>query len=403
MIDPRPACDCTTAPPATGRRDTARRTVLAAFGATARLTGRKRHPSLPTRPRLLLIRPDHLGDVLLTSPAIEMLRKALPDAHLTMMVGPWSEDVAMRDSLVDEVAICQFPGFTRALKGSLLEPYRLLVSVASTLRSRSYDAALILRFDHWWGAWLAALAGIPLRAGYGTPECRPFLTHLVDPLPHEQWVERSLRVVGRLLMACGVAVPETRFPLRFGLREQDEAEAGHLWDDLGFGGGRTAVIHPGSGAALKLWPEDRWVGVGRSLAAKSVQLLVTGSESEAAAAERIARGVPGARSLAGRTDVGVLAALFRRCDLVAGVDSGPLHLAVAMDVPSVHLFGPTDPVVYGPWGNPMLHRVVTAEWPGSPCGRLDLLPLDGESPSCMKAISTEQVLNECLSLLDMRG
>ncbi len=380
-----------------------RHTVLAAFGATARLTGRKHLSSLPARPRLLLIRPDHLGDVLLTSPTVEMLRKALPDAHITMIVGPWSEAVAKRDPLVDEVAICPFPGFTRALKGSFLEPYRLLVSVASTLKSRRYDAALILRFDHWWGAWLAAIAGIPLRAGYGTVECRPFLTHAIDPLPREPWAERSLRVAGRLLMACGVAVPETRFPLRFGLREQDVARAGRLWDDLDFRGGRTGVIHPGSGAALKLWPEDRWIEVGRSLAARGVHLLVTGSEAEAGAAGRIARGVPGTRSLAGKTDLGVLAALFRRCELVAGVDSGPLHLAVAVGVPSVHLFGPTDPAVYGPWGNPVVHRVITAEWPGSPCGRLDLRPLDGESPSCMRAISTEQVTNECLSLLDIRG
>ena len=358
---------------------------------------------LPSRPRLLLIRPDHIGDVLLTSPAVEMLRKSLPDVRLTVMVGAWSEDVARRDPLVDEVAVCPFPGFTRTAKGSILEPYRLLLSVASALRSRHYDAALVLRFDHWWGAWLAAFAGIPLRVGHGTADCRPFLTDAIQPLAREHWVERSLRVAGRLLTTWGVAVPEVPLPLRFGLREPDETEAQRLWDELEFGAGKVAVIHPGSGATLKLWPEGRWAELGRSLAEQGVRVLVTGSASEAGVAERIAREVPGARSLAGRTDLGVLAALFRRCDLVAGVDSGPLHMAVAMNAPSVHLFGPTDPAVYGPWGDPLLHRAVTAAWPGSPCGRLDLQPPDGESPACMRAITVEQVLGECLSLLESRG
>ena len=374
--------------------------ALAAAGLALGPAGRRRRQSRPANPRLLLVRPDHLGDLLLTSPAVEMLRKALPDGHLTVMVGPWSEDVARRDPLVDEVAVCPFPGFTRTARGSIVEPYRLLVSVASALRSRHYDAALMLRFDHWWGAWMTALAGIPLRVGHGTPECRPFLTEALEPLAREHWAQRSLRTVSRLLDAWGVAVPSAQFPLRFGLLEQDEARSARLCTETGVNGDKTVIFHPGSGASLKLWPEGRWAHLGVALAARGYRVLVTGSPSEADAAERIARAVPDARSLAGKTDLGTLAELFRRCALVAGVDSGPLHLAVAMGVPSVHLFGPTDPAVYGPWGNPLVHRVVTAAWPGSPCGRLDLRPLDGESPSCMKAISTEQVLNECLSLLE---
>jgi ADP-heptose:LPS heptosyltransferase len=365
--------------------------------------GRPHRPIRPGTPRLLLIRPDHIGDVILTSPTVEMLREALPDAHLTMMAGPWSADVARRDPLLDELAVCPFPGFARERRASALEPYRLMLSASTELRRRRFDAALLLRFDHWWGAWLTALARIPVRAGYAVAESAPFLTHSVQPSPREHWAERSLQVGKRLLGAWGVNVPEKSFSLRFGVREKDAREAAHLRNSLGLGAGRRLVIlHSGSGAALKLWPEASWVQLGRALAQRDAGIVVTGSTAEAGVVDRIVSQLPAARSLAGKTDLGVLAALFRSSDLVIGVDSGPLHLAVAMDVPSVHLFGPTDPEVFGPWGDARRHRVVTANWPGAPCGRLDLEPLNGESPACMNAITVSQVLAECLSQLGIR-
>ena len=77
--------------------------------------------------RLLLIRPDHLGDVLLASPAVAALREALPAAQIALMVGPWSLEVARRGASVDEILICEFPGFTRRPKRDPLEPYLLLL------------------------------------------------------------------------------------------------------------------------------------------------------------------------------------------------------------------------------------------------------------------------------------
>ncbi len=77
---------------------------------------------------------------------------------------------------VDAVLPCPFPGFERRPKTSAWAPYRLLRAMARLLRRHDFDAAVILRFDHWWGAWLAAAAGIPQRIGYDLPETRPFLT-----------------------------------------------------------------------------------------------------------------------------------------------------------------------------------------------------------------------------------
>ena len=373
--------------------------MLRLGGAMANVSGRAARGPRSDRPRVLLIRPDHLGDVVMTSPAVELLRKALPQARLTMMVGPWSAEVARRDPLLDEVLLCFFPGFSREPKGSPLAPYSLLWRMAGELRRGNYDAVLLLRFDHWWGAWLAALAGTPVRVGHTVPECRPFLTHFIDPPGAGHWVERSLAVARRLLEVWGIPgeVAGYRPGLRFGLREEDERSADRLLAELSLGREQPLVVlHPGSGARIKLWPEERWIGLGWTLAARGARILVTGSPSEARMADRVAAAIPDARSLAGRTDLGALAALFRRCSLVVGTDNGPLHLAVALDVPTVQLFGPTDPVVFGPWGDASRHRVVAARWPGAPCGRLDLEPPAGSYASCMEAIPLEKVAGECI-------
>jgi ADP-heptose:LPS heptosyltransferase len=385
--------------------------MLRVAGAALRAVSPTRPSRRPERPRVLLIRPDHLGDTLLTTPAVELLRKALPDARLTMLVGPWSEEMARRDPLLDEVLVLPFPGFTRAPKGSYLAPYRLLRQAASELRRGSYDAALVLRFDHWWGAWLAALAGIPTRVGYGVRECVPFLTDAQPPPDRLHWTAQSLALVDALPRIweggrtdAGVPTEPAVRPgvpaLRFPTGEKDARRAGAILNEARFAAHRPLVVfHPGSGSPMKAWHEEHWTHLGWTLAARGAQVVVTGSAAEARPAGRIADATADARSVAGRTDLGTLAALFGRAALVVGVDSGPLHLAVAVGARTVHLFGPTDPAVYGPWGDPARHRIVRTDWPNAPCGRLDLEPPGGDAPPCMRAIAPERVAMVCREVL----
>src|SRR5258708_4848878 len=135
-----------------------------------------------TRPaRILLVRPDHLGDLILTTPVLQALREHAPAAELTMMVGPWSREIVARHPALDHVLICPFPGFQRAVQGALA-PYTLLFKTARQLRRERYDLALNLRPDFWWGAALLYLAGIPLRAGYALQPGQPFLSKAL-PFP----------------------------------------------------------------------------------------------------------------------------------------------------------------------------------------------------------------------------
>ena len=364
-------------------------------------------------PRVLVVRPDHLGDLLLTTPALSLLRRSLPArAEITCLVGPWARPALLGNPDVDRLLSIPFPGFTRAARRPHpLGPYLIALRYALILRRAGpFDAALILRDDHWWGALLVYLAGVPLRIGVRGPEAAPFLT---TGLPPSQCTghraEQNLTLARALLDRLGV-VPASDTPagLRAPVSPADRAAATALLAAHGVGSGETLVaLQTGAGAALKLWSVEAWGAVGLALARRyQATLVLVGSASERELAERVASmisiGDPTVRCcvLAGATSWGVLAAALDRCALVVGVDSGTMHLAVARSRPSVAIFGPVDPRLFGPWGDPEgasdRHAVVAAALPCQPCGRLDycrLRPAGGPPPMpCLRAVTPGDVL-----------
>ncbi|MDI3340198.1 MAG: glycosyltransferase family 9 protein [Sphaerobacter sp.] len=351
-------------------------------------------PAVPRAFELMLLRPDHLGDVLFLTPALRRLRQALPDATITAVVGPWGAPVLAGNPDVDEVLTLPFPGFTRR-PGGRVQPYRLLACWARILRERAPAAVVVLRDDHWWGALLAQRAGVPLRIGADHPAVAPYLTHRI-PLGGPHWVQRNAALLDATVRILGGTPPEepvtpATAPLRPPATDGAEAAASTLLAAAGVSGPYLAVV-PGAGAPVKHWLAPRWAAVATEVArAAGMMVVLTGSSSEAALIDQIcaAIGAPAA-SLAGRTDLPTLAAILRRARLAVGVDSGPMHLAVAVGTPTVHLFGPSSVDDFGPWGAPRRHRVVSAGLRCPRCG--DLSPERPEGAGCMVAISTEAVL-----------
>ncbi len=343
---------------------------------------------------ILLIRPDHIGDLLFLTPALHRLRCSMPEARITLATGPWGADVVAGSPDVDEVIKIPFPGFTRKEVGSPITPYRLLATWEQRLRDRAPAAAVILRDDHWWGAWLAQRAGIPVRIGADHPVARHFLTRPVQ-VPERHWVRRNAVLLDATVSLLDgrppglLVMPETA-PLRWTVTEAEDEAAVTLLRDVGVSG-PFVVIHPGSGAAVKLWPARRWAAVAGAIRAEQgCAILLTGSAAEEPLMTQIQAALPEpVISLAGRTDLRQLGALFRRARLVCGVDSGPLHLAVAAGTPTIHLYGPSSIDDYGPWGDPQRNRVISASLHCPRCG--DLSPHRPEGAGCMIAITVEQV------------
>jgi heptosyltransferase-2/heptosyltransferase-3 len=343
-----------------------------------------------TSPRnILLIRPDHLGDLLFLTPALHSLREALPGARITLLVGPWSAEVALGNPDADAVITCPFPGFERRPKASAIAPYSLLADAARRLRQEAFDTAVALRFDHWWGAWLAAEAGIPLRIGYDLQETRPFLTNAVLQNAH-------------LLRTLAPDITTNPGPTRYAVSEGDREWADAWLRPQGVSVPRPLVaIHPGAGAAVKQWPPERWAGIAKRLIAEyGAQILLTGAAAERALVAEVKRSVGHpVLDAAGQTSLGQLAALLARCRFVLGSDSGPLHLAVAIGAPTVHVYGPVDAAKFGPWGEAGRHLVVHTGWPCAPCNRLDWDAGDLAAHGCMPAIGEDQVWRAASALL----
>jgi lipopolysaccharide heptosyltransferase II len=363
----------------------ARRAALNAFARLPLL----RRTSASTG-RILLIRPDHLGDVLLTTPAIRALRYALPQAIIHLLVGPWSADVLANYDEIDAVLTLPFPGFSRTPNPSLRSPYELAISSARHLRRIGYDAALILRPDHWWGGLLARLAGIPKRIGYALPDVGPFLT-LALPHQHEHAVTQSMRLVA----ALAEREAEERPALVFPVRDMDRYWVRGYLDEWGMGERRRLIaIHPGTGTWVKRWEDQRWAFVADALHEQlDADIVFTGSDHELAMISNIVSAMQHIPALmVGDASIGQLAALYARSDVVLGPDSGPLHLAAAVGAATVTLFGPADPVEFGTWGSSDKHIMLTSRIACRPCRVIDWGTDDPIHHPCVRDIRVEQVL-----------
>ena len=343
-------------------------------------------PPLEAVRRVVLIRPDHLGDLLLLTPALARLRAALPDVEVTLYVDPGSCPVAYNGPEGIAVEAHAFPGITRGPKPHPVRPYVDLWFMARHLKAGNYDAALILRPDHWWGGGTAGVARIPLVLGFNHPDTRPALNMALP------WVRRmhagraNLMLIEALIAVATGRKPRTlpadnadlmrAHPLVFRVPDAAREKAMILLEDRALDTPLIA-INPGAGAPVKRWLPERWAQVADMLATRyGAAIVLTGSagESDLTAAVAAAMDHP-ALDLAGKTDFPTLGAIYERAALVLGPDCGSLHLAAAVRTPTIHLYGPADVAQYGPWGDPARHVALTADRRDIPClGCGDLSP-----------------------------
>ncbi|MEO8973405.1 MAG: glycosyltransferase family 9 protein [Ktedonobacteraceae bacterium] len=376
------------------------------YGFAGAQKAAKTQEPVPTAPRILLIRPDHLGDMALTTPVLDALKTYLPQAHITMMVGPWSSEVVARHPAIDRLLTCPFPGFQRAPQKPLT-PYTMLFSFVQQLRRSNYDIAINLRPDFWWGSALIYLAHIPRRVGYAIAPGTPFLNHAVPFHAPELATVSNLRLASVSLEILGhapLAEPFTpaQYPLVFTPTPEEYASIRQRLHKEGITDDTPiVVIHPGTGAAVKLWRNEAWAHCANALPTllttpAQVRIMLTGSANECPMLEEIAREMPIPPVMLTDLTVGQLAALLGQAILVLGVDNGPLHLAVAQGTPTIQIFGPTDPHVFGPWGNPEQHIVIASTHrcptcPVIPCGRLDFRPDELPLHPCVRLVAEQEV------------
>jgi ADP-heptose:LPS heptosyltransferase len=360
-----------------------------------RLTAALARPSAsrPATPqRLLVIKPDHLGDLLLATPALRQLRNTLPEAHISGLVGPWAQRMWQGLTSLDELQTLAFPGFSRTPgRRSRLQTLRLTLQAAGRLRRGRYDTALLLRDDDYWSALVCTLAGIPRRIGMAHPKVVELLSDPVAYQADQHVTSQALAVVSRL-GATGDSCP----PLELVTTVEEQAWAAAQLPTAA----ATLICHPGTGGSAKQWPLSHWITLIDALQQAGLPVLLSGSPAEGGLIARIAAGCRRPPPLlAAELTIGRLAALFARARLVIGVDSGPLHIAVSSRTPTVHLFGPSDVQRFGPWGDAARHRVLRSQIFCSPCGSLERCPRATDPSECMVGITPSLVQQTVSSLL----
>ncbi|MFL5679424.1 MAG: glycosyltransferase family 9 protein [Chloroflexota bacterium] len=317
--------------------------------------------------RILVIRLDNIGDVLLTSPLLRALRLSIPDAELTLLASPggalagpllpWLDDVITHRAIWQDLGN-RLP-FDPAAETAFL----------GELRDRRFDAAIVLtsfsQTPHAAG-YAAYLAGIPIRIGQAADFGGGTLTQVVEPAPdgiHQ--AERNLQ----LLDAIGITVDDRSLALAVPPAAADRGE--RLLHDAGAASGEPIVIAPGASCAARRYDPIRYGVAARELARRTGRpVVVVGTEREAPLAAAILGQCPEARSLVGLTSVPELAAIVASAGIVLCGNSATLHLADAFARPVVALYSGTDrESEWAPRRAPS--RLLRIDTTCAPCRRFD--------------------------------
>ncbi len=267
--------------------------------------------------RILLVSLSNIGDIVLTFPVFDSLRESFPKAEITVIVGPKGKDFFITNPHVFRTVI-----YEKSM--TWWEKSRWL----SGLRRQAFDLIVDLR---------NSMLPFLLRSRFSTrPEGRSVRCHMKD--------KHLLRLRSVLQ---DPATPRDKYSVC--LSDQDRREAGQAINGMeGF-----VLVAPGAAHPAKRWNEEGFAGVIRHLTGtKENPVVVVGDNNDLPIAERILRDIPGGFiNLCSRTTLTRLACIVSRAKLAVTNDSGIMHLASYFNIPTLALFGPTDPFLYGPWSD----------------------------------------------------
>ncbi len=352
-------------------------------------------PRRPTRvERVLLLRLERIGDLLMTLEAIRDARQAWPEARLDLAVGRWNEPLATLIEGVDSVVVVDAPWLAR---GDNTASWSGLVAAARRLSANRYDVVVNIEPDIR-SNWLAWMTGAPTRVGYRSAGGGAFLTDAMDYDPSRHVSENARAIVARATERPASAQPGQSARLTVPADARAQAQS-----ILAGATGPLVGIHASGGRQSKQWHLDRFAEVARTLIdTRGATIVLTGGASDTTQVDDVARRIGHARVVRADNgpDLPTMAALLASLDLFISSDTGPMHLAAAVGTPVVALFGPADPRRYGPRAS--TEHVLRVDLPCSPCGQVRLPPLRcrGHVPDCMDGITAASVIARALQVID---
>ena len=287
-------------------------------------------------PRFLVVRLGSLGDIVHTFPAVSALRQSFPDAEIIWLTHPRWKTLVASSTLASQI----WTADSRALPS--------LRNALEKIRSAHFDAAIDYQ-GLWKSASLPFLAGVKKRIGFSSASVREFGV----PLLYTEKVSAASAHIadqnGELTLRAGASIAVANFTLQLPAGSEAAHESFSASGNLS----RYVVLSPGGGWRSKCWPPERYGALCAMIRAELDFRCVVNcgpGEDDLAAAVKAASGT--ADPILYNGDLAPLMAVLQNATCIVGGDTGPLHLAIALGVPAVAIFGPTDPARNGPYHPP---------------------------------------------------
>jgi heptosyltransferase-2 len=332
--------------------------------------------------KIVVHAPNWIGDSILALPAVESLHSNYPEAEIWIAAQGWVKDIFAN---------------IRFIKGIISLPakksFKDLRKTANELRSYNFEAGLLLT-NSFGSALLFFMAKIPQRWGYGSDGRQILLTKKIR---RQNRAGSNHQVYHYLNLISGLGLKTDTPHLALAVTEAEKKKTEEFLDSIGVDLNKLLfILNPGAfyGSA-KRWPVEKYIELAKLLQENySPEILIIGSAQEVELANAIDASLEKKLViLAGKTSLRQLVGVLSRAALCVTNDSGPMHMANALKVPTVALFGPTDPEVTAPFQEPSVY--IKKDVPCWPCAYRECL----FDHRCMRDISSEEVFKACKKLL----
>jgi heptosyltransferase-2 len=343
--------------------------------------------------RNILVRATNwVGDAVMSIPALQSLREQFPDARISILARPWVAELYGREPFCDELIPFEAPRGWRGIADKL--------RISAELRARNFDCSVLLQ-NAFEAAALVRMAGIPVRIGYARDGRGWLLTHpIAVPRPDETPRHQRFYYLELLKRAKLIDSYTSHPPIRLaGARAV--AQQGRVRFHHASIPGPVIGISPGAAyGGAKRWLPERFAEAGTRIAReRNATIAIFGAREDLSVCDLVQQYVEtmghSCVNFAGVTSLSEFIELVAACDAFLTNDSGPMHIASALGVPTVAIFGATDDVATGPTGS--LSRVVREPVDCSPC-LLRECPIDHR---CMTRVTAERVAGTAFSLLEI--
>lgn len=348
----------------------------------------------PVPVNILIVKTSAIGDVIHTLPALNALRRKYPEARIDWLVEEAAADLVLGHKALDTVLVSRRKAWVRDLRqGRVLAAWRGFRDFVKRLRATKYD--LLIDFQGLLKSGIfVGLARAKRKVGFGKgmEHAEGSYIFLNEPVPPVNMDQHAAIRELLLLKAIGIESEEVVFDLPIGQEQREKVR--ELLASEGIDPAKHLVaINPMTTWETKHWRNERFARVADQLLDRGMAVVFSGGPQDVQGIEGIRAAMTGkAASLAGKTTLKELAALYERVAVLITTDTGPMHLAAAAGTPVVALFGPTAPWRTGPFGSG--HKILRTDIACSPC----LKKHCDQGHACMEQITVDQVVQVALAV-----